>query len=591
MKGTAVSRQALPSLLGRLSSVLVWLPAMLFVLWLVLLAVTVWKATATNEPPVYDAIGYAAKAKNFWAEVHSGGLFNPLEVEPTLRPPGTILVSYPFGFEGDIHAFFFRTVFIPASLLGCAFLIAGRFWQARGGKSWTLLSVAIVGTTLPAFYQTLGGNFFVGYWGLVDTFIGSLAAVAVAAILAGSIAERRGWLAGLGLFVAIATAYVKPAGAVVFVCAVIMYALLGLAHSIRRRSFRLKSMVSGIVLIGVCTALLLPARFSSYISDQHLESGKLSVAILRSDLHTAVTRQWISGALFHVLGWVPLFCFLALVGIGLLYALKSDDAPGFNPNWLLGCSAVWMAAGILFLAGTDLSQVRYVFPFLFPALVCGVAAALPHLHRVGRVVWLILIAAVVIQVTDFLATMAFGGRAARSGDLAGWYMKPSPYGQEVRAVRDWLRQTSINHAGKIITLYDACDAPAAVFISSAIIYDAMVATEFQRNGFYVAIERPVNWKRKSGLYANEIEKADFILANRLNASPLERRAGPMSLDKRLSRLNSLMVGAPSYSSGLTRQPIGNQAAMLEVRDRNRFRQWFEQTCRWLCDESDGSDRR
>src|SRR6516162_2380979 len=82
---------------SRLYSVLI---PLLLCLCLAILSIGVWKHVRRSEqPPLYDAISYMAKAKAFWDMVVSGHWENPLNLQPVLRPPATILMSYPFGFS------------------------------------------------------------------------------------------------------------------------------------------------------------------------------------------------------------------------------------------------------------------------------------------------------------------------------------------------------------------------------------------------------------------------------------------------------------------------------------------------------------
>ena len=75
------------------------LPHLLLVAWLSFLGWAVWQhVERTEQPPIYDALSYAEKARAFWANLKRDKPINPFNLEPTVRPPGTVLLSYPFGF-------------------------------------------------------------------------------------------------------------------------------------------------------------------------------------------------------------------------------------------------------------------------------------------------------------------------------------------------------------------------------------------------------------------------------------------------------------------------------------------------------------
>ena len=65
---------------------------------LLVLALAIWfRVSVSRMPPLYDGLSYAEKANYFWAAVRQGHWFNPLNVEPVIRPPGTVVFSYPLG--------------------------------------------------------------------------------------------------------------------------------------------------------------------------------------------------------------------------------------------------------------------------------------------------------------------------------------------------------------------------------------------------------------------------------------------------------------------------------------------------------------
>src|SRR5450759_3536200 len=102
-----------------------WLPHLLVIIWLLYLAVAIWqRALHSAQPPLFDPLSYMQKALYFWRAVEQGTLVNPFSLEPSVRPPGTILMSYPFGFSPDFRGFYFRSVFLPILCVVAAVYIA-----------------------------------------------------------------------------------------------------------------------------------------------------------------------------------------------------------------------------------------------------------------------------------------------------------------------------------------------------------------------------------------------------------------------------------------------------------------------------------
>ena len=64
-------------------------------------------------PPVYDPIGYYCKARAVWDALSRGDLPGTLNGAMPQRPPGSVLLLYPFGFTPSIPGFLFRSVFTP----------------------------------------------------------------------------------------------------------------------------------------------------------------------------------------------------------------------------------------------------------------------------------------------------------------------------------------------------------------------------------------------------------------------------------------------------------------------------------------------
>lgn len=118
------------------------LPLFSMILALTLLGIVLFNhVSLTQQAPIWDALGYAQKGKNFWDAIRHGKWFNPLNLEPSYRPPGTVLMSYPFGFSENPHGFYFRSLFIPVVLFVSALWIVARPTCSRLGDRWLLTAI------------------------------------------------------------------------------------------------------------------------------------------------------------------------------------------------------------------------------------------------------------------------------------------------------------------------------------------------------------------------------------------------------------------------------------------------------------------
>ena len=171
------------------------------------------KTNRAIAPPIYDPMAYYTKGAKVWTEWGMGRLVNPFNVEPTVRPPGTMLLSSPLGFSRNFRAFFFRSIYYPIVLFVLAFWLLAESRAYQPGQSWANLTGALMLASLPMFYQFERNPAFTSPydWGYVDCFIAALAALATALLLV-SVRRRSIRLATVGSLAGALTLLVKPVG-------------------------------------------------------------------------------------------------------------------------------------------------------------------------------------------------------------------------------------------------------------------------------------------------------------------------------------------------------------------------------------------
>ena len=155
-----------------------WLPSLALATWLVFVGTALWQHIKVAEtPPSYDPLSYVEKAKNFWEQARAGNIRAAFTVEPSVRPVGTVLISYPMGFDTDFRGFYFRSVFLPIVLLVAAAYVVGDRRDSSIGDLWRLTFIGMFLSTLPAFYHFEFGVLPSPVcWGLVDNFFAGIAA-------------------------------------------------------------------------------------------------------------------------------------------------------------------------------------------------------------------------------------------------------------------------------------------------------------------------------------------------------------------------------------------------------------------------------
>src|SRR5260370_39748386 len=97
-------------------------------------------------------------------------MVNPFNAAPTVRPPGTVLVAGPTGFNPDFRSFYFRSTFLPIIAFAAAIYIAA-WTRTLGGRSqWDLVLAAMFLNAFPFFYhlEPVEGGYSPVHVGLVD---------------------------------------------------------------------------------------------------------------------------------------------------------------------------------------------------------------------------------------------------------------------------------------------------------------------------------------------------------------------------------------------------------------------------------------
>ena len=193
------------------------IPALLFVVWLSAVGAMVWrKAHLTLFPPSPDPMSYIQKAVHFWDNAKKGFPVNPLNLAQPIRPPGTVLISYPFGYDGDHAAFFFRTAYIPFLIWTAAVLLlfwpTGQSGDRRSGMTNAFLAAMLFGASPFLLHLEYGGGQTA--WGFMDQALGAVAGFAMAAVFRG-VSTRSPALLFTGVGMACFALLLKPTGGLV----------------------------------------------------------------------------------------------------------------------------------------------------------------------------------------------------------------------------------------------------------------------------------------------------------------------------------------------------------------------------------------
>jgi hypothetical protein len=479
--------------------------------WLILLAAAIWTHThATQQAPIYDAFSYYWKAYNFWASVHAGIWFNPLNIQPTFRPPGTILMSYPLGFNQDPRGFYFRSVYLPAALFFLAVLITA--YQARDDL-WSrcraiLTAIFFTSITLPYHFEagTPGGLI----WGLADPFLSGLAALAAASAWRATRLEARilPWAIVTCLTSTLAI-IVKPSGTLVAAAAGFGWVAFGLASLVEHRwtsewRARALKLLFGAFIIGAGdTATVVAALHSGYLSPQNMAFGKGAIALMRQ-MDVPVSQLWFllnNGIGRGLLLWVGLVCLAVMFSSGrAIRTVRSMMA------LIASVCVILFGIWFWFVGSGGAAFVRYAVPFFAMGFIWLVPVSLAA-WRLAPLLLRGTLPAVMAATMVNLALLLLVPRPSLAWQQFGGVGITADFPKvALTAFKALVAQPSQHPRSIYIVTLDTSGAILGSFIDQTHLFDPA------DSGVWV-VRRPLDWQRSATFRLNEIASADALMVN------------------------------------------------------------------------------
>ncbi len=517
-------------------------------------------AMSAVEPPVWDSLSYAQKAYTFWQSVHARHLFDPFALPMTVRPPGTILVSYPLGWSDDFRWFYFRTCFIPIGLLIAAVYIAGWSRRLTPLGHWILAGLALALAGMPILFQFQANAQFPAavYWGLVDGFLAGVSAVAAAAVIRGVTEHSIAWSV-FGAFAGGFTLWIKPTGlALMALTGMAWLILLGASLGPRRlgdlwrdaamRRFAAVSIAGATVVFATVAGL---SFFSAYFSPENITFGRGVLAILESEYSSSMTPRMAVATMRISFG--PIVPMLFLLGV-------FAAAPSRLASVIV--AALCIFAGVFFY---EPGQIRYFLPFgvmafifVLPPLLTWLQGFRPRAVLAGTVVAI----APTMVITALLMTPETPVGWQRT---MGVSLHTNDYGAENQQAIDFLNQ--LQREGKSsATVYLSDTTPILRNLVS--VWDTKRVTD--QPGPRVAAYVPVDWQRASTVrveYLNDAIAVEFVGDEiKRNAILAQRQVPDFPAEVRLF---NAWVSSLGESDGIA-VISDTRVRLVRVVDRTRF---------------------
>ena len=501
-------------------------------LWVGFVGWAVWQhAARSDQPPLYDASGYYEKAHNFWNNLHQEKMVNPLNLAPTFRPPGTVLMAYPFGFHADYRGFYFRSIFFPVALLCIAIAIAGFGRGVPDSSRWFLVLFAIYLSSLPAFYYFgLAPDFpLPHYWGMVDFFLSGMAALAAAFSIRSIEKFSLTWVAATALSSAFCV-FIKPTGTVVMALIGLIWSGLSLVRILRlkqapgEQKVAIKWFWRSIFIQSIIgLAALILAFNSAYLSQHNLAFGINAMEVMRNE----VSLSWhvVKEVIIHRgLGYpFPMIMLLMVLFIGHRLprtTIGPDPWSGAMPYALAASSGAVFIFGVWFwiVESGAATQIRYFFPFLLMAAVYAAPIIGRGTQQMSR--WqLVLISILMIVPSANLAILlADKGPSPEWQKWTGVNLSSGAGGKVALQANKFV--SNVQGGGKNIIVYSfLLDWVDAIF-QSAFDYARVVTPEKPT----ISIRRPVDWARPSTFRTEEMLDADYWIIEPVRDSAVAKSA-------------------------------------------------------------------
>jgi hypothetical protein len=493
------------------------LPEICGLVWLILLAAGIWShAHATQQTPFYDAFTYYQKANNFWTAVRAGHWFNPLNIAPTFRPPGTILMSYPFGFNIDPRGFYFRSVFFPILLVFAAVIVAAYDATDDARTRWKIMLTAMFFTSVALPYHFEYGSLD-GFWGLVDSFLAGVTTLAAACAWRGTRAGGRilGWSVATCLASVVAI-IVKPSGTLAAALVGLAWVLFAIATLIEERRasggqtpgllrLELRLLLGAGIIAAGDAAMVAASLGSGYLSKQSLAYGQNAIALMRQ-MPIPNDQIWlfltisVGRGLIYWSGLALLICATAILSRRRsLITVRHLMAIFVCITMLLFGFWFW------FIGSGAPTQVRYAVPFFMMGVVMLVPVALrawglaPFILRLISVILMIAttvnLALLLFLVHPSFAWQRFSGVGVTS-DFSPVILV---------AFKKFVAQSADRQRSIYVVSFDDNDA----FLGSIIDESRLLHPELP----VLSLRRPIDWQRSATIRINEVETANALMVN------------------------------------------------------------------------------
>ena len=505
------------------------LPLLTLIITILILGILIFHhVSLSQQVPIFDALTYAQKAKNFWDTVDKIQLFQPtnwiypLNIEPTTRPPGTILMSYPFGFSDNPHGFFFRSIFIPIILFVAALWIIAKPYCVTLKDQWLLVFLCLAFATLPLFYHfepSIDSRLASPtYWGLVDNFLASVAALATALVIRG-IQQTSIKLTLFGIITSTFCLFIKPSGGLVMITIFFVWAIYAITRYRWQKNsitcnYLIRSIIAFIIIYGMGFLLALK---SHYFSTANIIYGKKAVEILKQEWVMSIKDSliFLNTQIHSSFGWDWLiFIFMSIVfsclGMSNSDKLKSKFMTIFSVDLISALGVLLIGLWFWFVA-SDQTQIRYFFPFGLLFIILLFPRIQNLYTKVSDNYFIILMALSIFKILLICLLLLNNQPPIYLQRILGINLTSGSLTHEVQQAKLLIENAKKKNHN--LTVYSGDTGYISGLFGSVGLYENIL----HPNHKYFNIKYPVTWVNPSTFRLAEIISSDYLLV----AKPIE----------------------------------------------------------------------
>jgi len=551
----------------------------LAILFVGLLALGIYRKTSRAvAPPLYDALTYYEKAFSVWKGLLSTDKkINPFHAAPVIRPPGSLPVTAPFGISNSRQGyqwFYFRNLFVPILLWMGACFIA--FPARSKHPADTALKYALVAALgmLPMFFNMeYNEEIGIGYWGLQDTLLAAVAALALALTHRG-IDTGSVFRTAAGSLLAAYSIWIKPSGALVILIVLAFWSaevVLRFWHG--RIDPQRKSLIRSYALKTLPFVLVFPAFFAGIaFSSPYLSSANLAWAKEAQTIVLGMYSTFSMAPLFLLanrsIGYIWLTVFLVIGLCAILMAIRKGRSVFSMPGTRILLSGGALLCAFYWWYSMAGPLDRYMFPFLLMTIV-----------GVGNPIWNFLSglssSAYKSALVIFFGTLAVfpliillhGSPSNKLQVFLGINLASGGFKNAMAAAK-YIRTESKALDGDVKVF---APDPGGAGMGTAFIESSLELAN--HNGHHFIVIHPFPWAKNSMLAVEPFCSADYILLNEAEkVPPLPEGGFAGNFQQEMAVLKKFLKDLKE-GDGIRKIHFSG-ICVIEVRDRIKLRQAF-----------------